>query len=239
MNRAEVEAALGKPTAALTKGTRLVLVYPHGGRVELEQGGVTTAVNVAMDTGTADAPAATSPAPLEPKVEAPPPKTDAAQAKAEAKMERLRQENQRRLEEITERLEADHGKVHITLGPRPGEFWKVIAVGWLCRILITVVVLKAAFKWSDVHADWGQMFIPALADALTQSGIQAAVYAIWKTDQLFHLDAAVSFFVLLGVLMKTTHACTLQRAVAVAGAAKLASLVMWALLSVIILQLMT
>jgi hypothetical protein len=45
--------------------------------------------------------------------------------------------------------------------------------------------------------------------------------------------------VLLGVLMKTTHACTLQRAVAVAGAAKLASVVIWTFLSVALLHLFT
>jgi hypothetical protein len=112
-------------------------------------------------------------------------------------------------------------------------------MGLLVRTLVTAVVLKMAFKWSDVHADWSQMFIPALADSITQSVIAAAVYALWKTNQLFFLDTAASYFVLLGVLMKTTHACTLQRAVAVTGAAKLASVVMWTFLSVALLHLFT
>ena len=38
--------------------------------------------------------------------------------------------------------------------------------------------------------------------------------------------------------MKTTHACTLSRAVAVAGAAKIASLVVWTFLSVAIMRLL-
>ena len=38
--------------------------------------------------------------------------------------------------------------------------------------------------------------------------------------------------------MKTTHACTLQRAIAVAGAAKLASIVMWALLSIMLANML-
>ncbi len=154
-------------------------------------------------------------------------------------MERARQENQRRMEAITERLEEQHGKMDIALVPTPRVFWTGAVIGWVCRILITIVVLKIAFKWSDVHADWIQMVIPAAADTVTQSVIQGVAFAVWKTDQLFHLDAAISYFVLLGVLMKTTHACTLSRAVAVAGAAKLASLVMWALISVMILHLVT
>jgi hypothetical protein len=105
--------------------------------------------------------------------------------------------------------------------------------------LVTAVILKFAFKWSDVHADWSQMFIPALADSITQSVIAAAVYALWKTNHLFFLDTAASYFVLLGVLMKTTHACTLQRAVAVAGAAKLGSIIIWTFISVALLHLFT
>ncbi len=268
MTRAEVEAALGKPSAALTMGNRLVLLYPNGGRIEFEQGVVITAVKVPVDTSASPAPAspapttppapapasppaavapppaappaaqATLPAP-QPAAQAPAPKTEDAQAKAEAEMERARQENQRRMEAITERLEEQHGKMNIEVGPSPRIFWTSAVIGWVCRIVITIVVLKMAFKWSDVHADWIQMVIPAVADTVTQSLVQGVAFALWKTDQLFHIDAAISYFVLLGVLMKTTHACTLARAVAVAGAAKLASLVMWALISVLILHLVT
>ena len=153
-------------------------------------------------------------------------------------MEKQRQETQRRLEEATEKLAASHDNVQLDLRPKPARFWTGLIVGLVVRALFTVVVLKLAFKWSDVHADWGQMFIPALADTVTQSGISAAAFALWKTTQLFYIDSAISYFVLLGVLMKTTHACTLQRAVAVAGAAKLTSLVLWAAISVVLTHLL-
>lgn len=240
MNRVEIEAILGQPSAVLTQGARLVLLYPKSGRIELEQGVAVRIVNVPVDIGeSAASPALPAPAQTEAAARSPVKAADQAQLEAEARMEQSRQAFQRRLEEATEKLSENPRPVPIEIVPRPAVFWTGLLVAWVLRTLLTVVVLKMAFKWSDVHADWSQMFLPALADTITQAVIGATVYALWKTDHLFHLDVAVSYFVLLGVLMKTTHACTLQRAVAVAGAAKLASIVMWALVSVMMLNLLT
>jgi hypothetical protein len=240
MSQAEVEAILGKPAAVLTKGPRLVLLYPKNGRIELEQGVAVSIANVPVDIENSSAsPVPAPPARTDTAAPSPPTEEEQAQAVAEARVGQHQKEIQRRLEEVTEKLSEGQGRVPFKIGPTPEEFWTGLAAGFVLRTLLTAVVLKMAFKWSDVHADWGQMFIPALADTVTQAVIGAVVYAFWRTDQLFHLDVAVSYFVLLGVLMKTTHAGTLQRAVAVAGAAKLASIVMWALLSVMILNLLT
>lgn len=57
-----------------------------------------------------------------------------------------------------------------------------------------------------------------------------------KTDQFFHIDDGILFFALLVTLKFATHANTLQRAVGVALAAKLANFVIWMMLSVVILQ---
>lgn len=239
MSQAEVEAILGKPAAVLTKGSRLVLLYPRNGRIELEQNAAVSIANLPIDAG--DSAASTppmTPARTDLAPERAPAEEDRAQAAEDAKLEHRRQEIQRRLEEATEKLSANSGKIPFVMGPSPSRFWSGLFTGLVFRTLLTVVVLKMAFKWSDVHADWAQMFLPALADTATQGIISTAVYALWRTDQLFHLDVAVSYFVLLGVLLKTTHACTLPRAVAVAGAAKLASIVMWALLSIMILNLL-
>jgi hypothetical protein len=46
-----------------------------------------------------------------------------------------------------------------------------------------------------------------------------------KTDQFFHIDDGILFFALLVTLKFATHANTLQRAVGVAVAAKLANFV--------------
>ncbi len=240
MSQAEVEAILGKPAAALTKGSRLVLLYPKSGRIELEQNAAVSIANLPIDTGESIASSAPpKPARTDIAPEPAPTEDDQAQAAADAKLERRRQEIQRRMEEATEKLSADSGKTPFVVRPSPSQFWSGLVAGLVFRTLLTVVVLKMAFKWSDVHADWVQMFLPALADTATQAIIRTAVYTLWRTDQLFHLDVAVSYFVLLWVVMKTTHACTLPRAVAVAGAAKLASIVMWALVSIMILNLLT
>jgi hypothetical protein len=240
MSQAEVEVILGKPAAVLTKGSRLVLLYPKSGRIELEQNAAVSIANLPIDTGESIASSAPpKPARTDIAPEPAPTEDDQAQAAADAKLERRRQEIQRRMEEATEKLSADSGKTPFVVGPSPSQFWSGLVAGLVFRTLLTVVVLKMAFKWSDVHADWVQMFLPALTDTATQAIIRTAVYTLWRTDQLFHLDVAVSYFVLLWVLMKTTHACTLPRAVAVAGAAKLASIVMWALVSIMILNLLT
>lgn len=99
-----------------------------------------------------------------------------------------------------------------------------------------MVVLKIAFKWADVHADWGQMFLPALVDMLVGTLVRGIGYALLKTDHFCHIDDGLSFFALLITLKFTTHASTIQRAMIVAVAAKLVNIVMWTLLSVVILQ---
>ena len=113
--------------------------------------------------------------------------------------------------------------------------WVVMLLGALFKIPVTVLVLKMAFKWCDIDADWSQMWLPALADTITRTIIQAAAEAVWGLDNLFYVDECISFFVLLFVLIKTTHACTAVRAIGVAFAAKLASIVVWTVLSVFIL----
>jgi hypothetical protein len=105
----------------------------------------------------------------------------------------------------------------------------------VCSLLLPVVILKVAFKWSDIPADWGQLFIPAAADVVTNSIIVGAANVFLGTDHLFHLNHAVSYVVLVGALRKT-HASSMARAVSVAGVAKLASIVLWSILSVLILQ---
>lgn len=242
MSRAEVEAALGAPSAVLTHGARIVLIYPKNGRVELEQDRTTTIVNLPLDTGNSSAaPAPPAVKQTKPAPKPPPSKEDKARAAqaaaAEAAAQRQQLEIQRKLTAEIERLSADHGKEPLVIGPTPAQFWAGLFIALVFRTLLTVVVLKLAFNWSDVHADWGQMFLPALANSVSQAVIGAVIFALWSTNQLFYLDEAVSFFVLLWVLMKTTHACTLQRAIAVACAAKLFTIVVWTFFSVMITRL--
>jgi len=232
MTRAEVEAALGQPTAALTRGPRFVLLYPRNGVVELEGGVVVKLSGVPVDDGTRARPAA-PPATTITTLE-----EDLARAAPAARVEHFREENRRLLREAQQTLAGGHDRELLAAIPNPSRFWSGLGFGLLFRTLVTVVVLKVAFKWSDVHADWSQMFLPALADTFSQAGVSATAFAVWHTTRLFYVDVGISYFVLLGVLMKTTHACTLSRAVAVAGAAKLASFVIGVLIAAALLNLM-
>jgi len=107
------------------------------------------------------------------------------------------------------------------------------------RIGVVMLVLKMAFKWADVHADWGQMFLPALADTIVRSVFEIVGVMILKVNDWFYADEAIAYFVLLYVLMKTTHACTLLRAVSVAGAAKLMSIIVGSLITVFVLHMLS
>lgn len=156
------------------------------------------------------------------------------------------------LERVTEGLSANHGQ---PAGPGAhsgadspfiggethgigagGGFWVGLVAMFLVQFAVGVVALKLAFKWADVHAEWSQMPIPALANALTLAVTRAGAFALWQAPDLFYVDHALALGVMLVVLRKTTHACTLPRAVAVAMAAKLTSLVVWIVLSVFVMN---
>jgi len=239
MTREEVEEALGEPQSVLKQGSRFVLLYPKAGRVEFEGGVVVNIKNVPLDIGTSAV--APSAAPTAAAAPAPAPANSHRQPAAvpgQVKAAKPGVDAQRQLEALTEQLAHPPPEQPLMIVPPAASVWGALGVGLLVRTLVTAVVLKLAFKWSDVHAEWSQMFIPALADSGAQTGIAAGVFVLWRTQRLFFLDTAASYLVLLVVLMKTTHACTLSRAVAVAGAAKIASLVVWTFLSVAIMRLL-
>ncbi len=233
MTRDEVVAALGKPTAELTRGPRLILRYPRNGTVELEKGVVVRLSGVPIDDGTA--PPTTTVLPRDEEAFT---LDDLATDQAKPPALDLPRIGTQDLVAVTEQIEANRNQELRALVPSPLFFWSGLLVGMVVRSLVTVLALKFAFKWCDVHADWIQMIIPALADAGSQALINGAAFALWHVSQLYYVDVGISYFVLIGVLMKTTHACTLQRAVGVATAAKFASFMVWILISAALLSLM-
>jgi len=116
-------------------------------------------------------------------------------------------------------------------------YWIMVLLQCVFTIPITAMILKVSFKWCDVDADWTQMWLPAAVDTFTRAGVQALIYVGLETTMTFHIDDAIAFFALLTVLIKTTHACTFARAVAVAVIAKIAGIIVWALLSVFLLRM--
>lgn len=228
MTRAQVETELGPPASAMERGDRTILLYAGQGRVELIGGRVVEAAFVSIDDST-ETPSATLPPP--PPASPPTMPGPVAPTAENASPETLPPPD------TAETNQADRDNVLSSQadGALPSSrFWGELALGTLVRLLITMVVLKVAFRWVDVYAEWGEMFIPALADSLTRGLIGASAYVLWNTEQLFYLDEGVAYFVLLFALLKTTHASTLQRAVAVTVAAKVASIVVWSFVSVFV-----
>jgi hypothetical protein len=240
MTRSQAEAALGKPVSVLKKGDRTVLLYPSGGYLEFADGRLDVFRGVPVETAE-EAAAATAAREAEARA-----REEAVQqerregelaAQADAAAMAADQAARAQIEAAVERLSENPQATVSPFVESPSHFWMSLGIGAVFRLLISVVVLKLAFNWADVHADWSQMFLPAFADMASKAGIEGGVYALWGATELFHLDYAASYFVLLGTLMKTTHACTLARAVSVAVAAKVFSAVAWSFASVALLQL--
>lgn len=244
MTEAEVRAAAGPPTSLLDRGDRAIWMYPDGGRVEFEQGRAISIQNMLMATEAELIEAQAAAAEAEHLAVEEAELLAAEEVTAmEAEMAVADAAVMQAMSDSVEQLEAQYegGGMPVDLGlgpPEPKEYWLTLAVQAVLGVLITMVVLKMAFKWADIHADWSQMFLPALVDMFAVVVIRAGGYVLLKTDQFFHIDDGVSFFALLITLKLTTHASSLQRAVTVAVAAKLASIVVWSLLSVVILQAM-
>ncbi len=252
MSRPEVEAELGAPISSMVMGETTILHYPDRGRVELVAGKVTRVVRVRHqdDPATPEEIAAEAAIKAEAESrleqEAEAAKEAKELAAAEAEWARANAEAQQGMEQAVEQMTTAHengdteGGMAMDLGlvARPSHFWIGLGVALFVQVGVGMVVLKLAFAWTDLHADWGQMFLPALAAAVSGAVVRAAGYALWQTDQLFRIDDVIAFAVLLFTLMKTTHACTWARAAGVAMAAQLMSIVVWVFLSVALMQLL-
>lgn len=232
MTRDEVEAELGRPTAVLKKGDRLVLTYPKQGRVELMDGRVVEMAFVPVAEGGAVPEPEPKQLPKTKAVEETKPASGAAAkpSSSSAKPASKPSAVQPAFQSEPEEHGSSHGSHHTML---------VLLVGGVIRILITMVVLKLSFKWADVHADWSQMIAPAVIDALVRAGISIVAMIAFKTDSLFYVDEAIAYFALLVALMKTTHACTLPRAIAVAAGAKLMSVVVGSAVTLMVLKILS
>ncbi len=225
MSREEVEAALGRPKSVLFNKDRQVLLYPDGGRVELTAGRLVYSTKVPLDDGApalepagalparAEPPAPVAPVPSLAKAPAPTPEKDELVLYDESN-------HQHQLEKSLEGMTSASMPAGVKPGSAPGHFWYGLLLTSLAQLLTSVVVLKFAFAWADVHADWGQMWIPALAETLAATSVRILAYVLWGAQEIFQMDNGVAFFVLLWVLMRTTHACTWQRAATVAMTTK-------------------
>ena len=225
MSREEVEAALGRPKAVLENKARQVLLYPDGGRVELSEGRVVylSKVVLAADTPAPEPvalPVAAAPVVVEPPTPVAPGPLPPGPAGDEPAI-RAQAGHQRMLEKSLEEMTRAHTQPAMLPAADPAGFWGGLLLTSFAQLLAAVVVLKFAFSWAEVHADWGQMWIPALADTVATMLVRCLAYVFWGATNLFQMDNGIAFVVLLWVLMKTTHACTWPRAIGVAMTTKM------------------
>ena len=244
MTPAQVEAEIGKPSSSMSRGDRSVWMYPGDGRVEFLNGRAVDIRNLTIDTsGSPIEPAETlsETVPAETTGVA---VTDPEAAAPDEVASMLESEQSPYAGALPEAFSADDEE-DLEWDEEAYEYeepstWQVmmgIGIEALLTMIVTMLVLKAAFKWSDIHADWSQMILPSVADVSTKTGVVLFAELVLDTSSVFHLDYALSYLALVIVLMKATHASTLHRAVQVAAAAKVASIVVWALLSVFLLQM--
>lgn len=245
----EFEALVGPPSSVLHKGNTTVLVYPNRGRAEFVDGKAVFIKGIKV-LDTVEGQGAAQAAGAKPQ---PQPKAPVLSPQEQEEMEeygRVLTKEERAQVAVAQAAEAERLKRQEEFlnnggAPKPPVEPEPAANPWLLMLLqavftvpITAVVLKYSFTWCDVDSEWKQMWLPAAADTFVRTAVQAGAQAAWGMTMLFHVDDFLAFFALLFVLIKTTHACTLQRAVAVTMIAKVASVVVWAILSVFILGVM-
>lgn len=241
MERSDVEAALGKPSAVLQRDSRLVLVYPKNGRVELANGRVVEMANVPLSDAVFEVPEASASPASDTSAAQKTPKPDEEDANEDEKTDAKARHTSARASSPSPHDSSsathddeepdDHETDALPVLPL-----LIVAAG---RTAVMILVLKFAFQWADVHADWSQMIAPALSDTIVRIAIVLIAEKAFGTTDLFYADEALAYLALIFVLMKTTHACTLGRALGVAVAAKLVSIVVGSLIIVLVLNLLS
>lgn len=237
MNREDVEAQLGRPLSVMEKGEHVVLLFAGGLKVELHGGKV-------VDMS----PSLRAPEVPEPK--GPPPETTLKDV--------LSQELKRPAEMVdmpppSAVQKASDPEAGALVPARAGKdlpasasrryeepvikFWIHLLLSSLVNFVITLAALRLAFRWVDVQAEWGHLWLPALGEVLTRLGVVLVALFAFGLGNVFGIDEAVSLLVLIYLLKRATFACTLPRAVAVAFAAKTTGFVLWAFASAPLMRL--
>lgn len=241
MSLVEVTTALGEPLSSMRKGDTLVLNYPNGGRVELTGDKVIRLSRVRHFDDPVPSEELAAAKAARAKANKTPANSEKERASAESEWQNAgilgQQDMQVVLGEMTQNQSkqgtgAAMHRLGLTVDPR--HFWVELMAALVAQIALGMVLLKLAFSWGDVHADWGQMLLPAFAAASAGALARGSVYALWHTTQLFYLDDAVSYGALLLTLLTSTHACTWQRAAGVGMAAKAMLMVVWLFVGVAI-----
>lgn len=246
MTPEEVMEEIGKPRSTMSAGGRDIWMYDAGGRVTFSAGKVSGIAHLPVD-GVDGAQSRAAVTERQQAVEeqaaaeaAAQREEEAAAAREQAELEAAWAEERKKFEAQTEAYLNGEFEGEAALNPELsfGQELLYLGVQMFIGMSLMIVILKGAFAWSDIHGDWSQMILPAFAAAAVRAVVEFAANQIWDVTNVFYVDHGLSYLVLMVTLMKFTHASSWQRAVAVAGAAKLGSIVIWSLLSVVLLNVM-
>jgi hypothetical protein len=242
--RDEVIKELGKPTSALNRGAREILIYPKGGRIELEGGKVVvvqglpvtdgpTALAVAAEPNSPSTPP--EPAAAEAPKETPEQKAErAALEKAQQEMEAERAKQQAELEKALKDLESGQGEEYQP--PSLAEQWTELLTGLFVKALLMLAALKLTTKYWDMPIEWSGLAIAAGADTAVRFVIGAIGEFVLKLPTLFYVDEMIAAFVLVAVLRKVSHNKSLARAVTLTMSVKVFSIVVGSMVAVAVMN---
>lgn len=230
--RAEVLQELGKPSSVLRRGGREILIYPNGGRIELENGKVAVVQGIEVREGpVAPLPDAGAAVAADAKAEAPGQKPDpAAQAEKEAAAERAKM--QAEMEKAINDMESR--KYGAEESPR--SVWGVLLAKLLVKALMMLAALKLTTKYWDFNLEWSGLAIAAGADTGVRFLLSVIGEVVLKMPSLFYADEAIAAGVLVFVLRKVSHNKSLGRAVTITMTSKVFSIVVGSMVAVVVMN---
>ncbi|MBA4138601.1 MAG: hypothetical protein C0518_14950 [Opitutus sp.] len=235
----ELLKELGKPSSALTRGGREILIYPKGGRIELEGGKVVVVQGLDVTEGPVSAPVATAGEPVVASPDAPK-ETETAEEKA-AREAAEQEEKDAATERAKFEAEMDKAIQDLESGPTepeesPLHQWAEIATNVIVKALMMLAALKLTTKYWDLNIEWGGLAIAAGADTAVRAVLTVLGDVVLKLPSMFYLDEVVAAFVLVAVLRKVSHNKSLARAITITLTSKVFSIVVGSMVAVAVMQ---
>lgn len=230
--RADVIAELGKPSSTASRGSREILQYPKGLRLELE-GGVVVDIRgyVPQGVSPADIAAAAEPPPPKPKAEtkSPAPATSKSSTGTAVKnapppppAPALPNEEEFSPAAAANALGDEVDKMTTAWGggvtaplptPSQSQNWLEIVLKFVLRFLISVGLLRLAFKYWEMDAFWSGTFAIAAIDASVHAIMEALDPITEGFTTLGHVDGALAWFVMIFTVQRFCFNKRLQNAV--------------------------
>lgn len=235
--REAVLQELGKPTSALRRGAREVLIYPQGGRIEFEADKVVFVQGLAVteEPGSPAAAAAepataeSSPAMPESRAEeksAEPP-ADPAAATAPA-TEEGEEEEEKEMDPVAAEPEEEPES--------PFAPWISLGTNLLVSAAMMLAALKLTTKFWDLPIEWSGLLIAAGADTLVRFVLQVLGNIVLELPSMFFVDEILATCALVAVIRHVSDNKSLGRAVTIGMSSKIFSIVVGSMVAVAVMN---